>query len=69
MSPLTRQSWLDAWTHLTSARQSFGEARTFDEKERALADMIQLSDVFKASCLAFAGSLHYDRIKRSSEDT
>lgn len=64
MSPLTRQMWLDAWDHLTSARQSFGEARTSEEKERALCDMILLSDAFKASCLSYAGAISYDRTKR-----
>ena len=66
MSPLTRQMWLDAWAHLTSAQQSFGEARTFDEKERALSDMILLTDAFKAACLGFAGSLNYEEIKRKA---
>ena len=68
MSPLTRQMWLDAWTHLTSARQSFGEAKTFEAKERALSDMIMLSDAFKASCLSFAGALNYEEIKRRDDD-
>ncbi len=67
MSPLTRQAWLDAWTHLSSARQSFGEAKSLDEKERALADMILLSDTFKASCLSFAGAIHYERITRERD--
>ncbi len=65
MSPLTRQLWLDAWAHLTSARRSFGEAKTYDEKERALCDMILLSDAFRASCLSFAGVLSYEKIRRA----
>lgn len=69
MSPLTRQMWLDAWAHLSSARQSFGEAKTTDEKERALADMVFLSDTFKAACIAFSGTINFDRIKRDGSDT
>ncbi len=68
MSPLTRQMWLDAWNHLTSARQSFGEARTDDEKERALADMIFLSDAFKAACLSFTSTIVYERTKKRERD-
>lgn len=64
VSPLTRQAWLDSWTHLTSARQSFGEAKSFAEKERALADMILLSRVFIASCEGFAGALSYEETRR-----
>jgi hypothetical protein len=67
VSPLTRQAWLDAWTHLTSARQSFGEAKTFDDKERALCDMVLLSDAFRVSCLSFAGALTYDKNKREEK--
>ncbi len=64
MSPLTRQMWIDAWKHLTSARESFGEAKTFEQKERALCDMIVLSDAFKASCLSFASVLNYEKLQR-----
>lgn len=64
MSPLTRQMWLDAWTHLSSAHESFAEAKTSEQKERALADMIFLSDAFKAACLSFLGTLNYEQLKK-----
>ncbi len=70
MSPLTRQMWIDAWAHLTSARQSFGEASTSGEQERSLCDMVMLCDAFKASCLSLAGIINYEAIlKRRRGDS
>ncbi len=68
MSPLTRQMWLDAWSHLDSAKQSFEEAKTPEDKERSLCDMILLSDVFKSSCLSFAGSINYEKLSRKKPE-
>ncbi len=61
MSPLTKQMWLDAWAHLSSAQQSLEEAPTLEEKERALCDMILLGDTFKSACLGFAGAIHVEK--------
>lgn len=68
MSPLTKQMFLDAWGHLSSARESLDEAHTDEAKERALCDMIVLVDTVKAACLSYAGTINYERIKRAQRD-
>lgn len=64
MSPLTKQMWLDAWAHLLSARRAVDEARTADEKERALATMALLSDTLKSASISYASAISYTEMKK-----
>ena len=60
LSPLTRQMWLDAWGHLESARLSFDEAKTDDDRKRALVDMVFLGETLTAACMSFVKAIGYD---------